>query len=183
MSEAANAFSMIAPLWTCGCLIQWPFDARMGLYAAGVSLVVLNSFAYHSACTLELEAGLRTRLRKLDQSTQHVANMMFAYAISESARYAAAVGGYAAGSIVLLWLKGAHDTMAVRRANLFVTICMVAAAIAWRRDYANLLGVSGMGLLAIACFVSGGYYHALSHLLLAPYMYFLYKAIRSTDTS
>jgi hypothetical protein len=183
MSEVANALSMIVPLWTCGYLVRWPIDLRRGLYAAGISLVVANSFAYHSACSIGLAEGVLDRLRKLDQTSQHAANVMMAYAISESERYASVVGGYAAGAISLLWVKGAHDTRAVRRVNLFVTISMVAAAIAWRRDYANFARVFGTALAAIACFVRGNYYHALSHVLLGPYMYFLYNAIGSTDTS
>lgn len=183
MSELANAWSMLLPLGTCAYIVTFPSNLRVGMYAAGVGLLCVNSFAYHYACSRKRLDCALSLARKLDQTTQHVTNVLFVCAISDSAVYKGAVAGYATGAATMLWVAGRHDRKLVRRANLLVTSCMVLGSMAWRRDYANLCKAAGYVMAAMGFFTLGGYWHALSHVLLAPYIFYVHAAIGSTDTS
>ena len=175
MSESANALSMLAPLLTFPFL-EWHATLKSGIFALGVVLLVGNSMLYHIAVSTGL-TGIIVAARKFDQSAQHGSAVFFVYALSNSTLYVTCVYVYAAGSILLLWIDGRHDTVFVRRANLFVTACAVQGSLALRGDYENCKHASFFIMAAMTCFTQGGYWHVLSHLLLAPYVVCLQRAI------
>ena len=183
MSELANAWTMILPLATCAYVVKVPPDWRGGLFLVGVVLLCANSFAYHYGCNAKRLDCYLVRARKLDQTTQHFTNALFVCALSDSTVYKGVVAVYATGAASLLWVAGPHDVKLVRRANLFVTVCSVLGGMALRRDYENLAKAGSFVLAAMGVFCLGGYWHALAHALLAPYVYYVHAAISSTDTS
>jgi hypothetical protein len=174
--EFANAVSMLAPLATLPFL-EWRATLKSGIFALGVFLLVGNSMMYHGAASAGMPECVLVATRKLDQTAQHVSAVLFVYALSNSTLYVTCVYVYAAGSALLLWLDGRHDTVFVRRTNLFVTICAVQGSLALRGDYENCKYASFFVLAAMTCFTRGGYWHALSHLLLAPYVVCLHRAM------
>ena len=178
MNEIANALSMLVPMLTMTYLGATDWRPYFGVFALGVALVVGNSCFYHVARSFRAAEPLCVVARKMDQSSQHACSALFVCAISDSVVYAGVTVVCAAAGIGMLWLPGAHDVMLVRRASIVVTAFMVVGAIALRRDYANCVG-SSLSVAAAMCFFAlGGYYQALSHFLLAPFMFFVHRALK-----
>ena len=179
MSELYKALSLIAPIGMLAVFFEtnWVHNAVKSALALGVGAVLVPSFSYHSLCHFgKLEDLIDNKARRLDQSGQHVANALIAFALSGCPIYFAAVSTYSISGIALLWLRGEHDKPFYRRAFIFFTICLSLAPMVWRRDYPNLVGAAATLAVMIPLFARGGTCHSVSHLLLAPYIYFIYKS-------
>lgn len=180
MSELLKAVTMFAPMVLLAALYEDGWAPAKSVVALGTAAVFVPSFSYHSLCYLrQFEDIIDNKARRLDQSGQHVANVLFAYALSGSPLYVSLVAGYSASAIALLWCRGEHDTPFYRRANLLVTIALALAPMARRKDYKNLAGAAATLAFMLPLFMRGGHCHSLSHVLLGPYIYFIFK---SADT-
>lgn len=179
-SELLKAGSMAAPLFMLFYVSKWPVkNAQFFAFYAGILLVIFSSFGYHFLCHLNhFPCTIDNDARRLDQSNLHLASALIAFALSGSATYFGFVCVYALIAVGLLWQKGEHDTRALRRANISVTLCLALLPMVWRKDYLNLFGAAASLLVTTALFALGGGGHTLSHLLLPFYIYFLNRSIR-----
>ncbi len=169
---------MLVPLGTTIYLFQKnPKNKQTIAFLVAVVFLVVFSSHYHSCCALNrFPDFIDNHARRADQTAQLGANALMAYAVSGSVRYFGVVAAYAAAATVMLWIKGAHDTAWVRRGNIGVALVLVLAVLLWHRDYRNFVGATASMAASVALFVYGGYGHVLSHVLLGPYMYFLFMA-------
>ena len=184
MIELLKALSWFPPIAFLAGMYEpdWMQNSGKVVYVLGGAVVFVPSFIYHTLCHFgKFEDLIDNKARRLDQSGQHVANALFAYALSGSALYFAFVAAVSVSAISLLWFRGAHDTPFYRRAGILATIGLSLAPMAWRGDYENLAGAVATAVFIITLFVLGGYCHSASHLLLLPYLYFIYKSVHSLE--
>ena len=145
-----------------------------------ILLVFVNSFVYHSMCYLgQFRDLINNNGRRMDQTGQHIANATGAYILSGSKLYFALVGLFCAWSILMLWRP--HDASFSRQIHLLITMVLSVLPMAWRGDYENLAGASVTLAAMIALFKVGDYCHVLAHMLLVPYLYFMFKSAAKVE--
>jgi len=182
MQDLFKALSLFMPMGYLADLYEAPW-ARPKVKTAAVLVVLLvfvNSFVYHSMCYLgQFRDLINNNGRRMDQTGQHVANATGAFLLSGSKLYFALVAAFSAWSILMLWRP--HDASFSRQINLLITMVLSVAPMAWRGDYENLAGASITLAAMIALFKVGDYCHVLAHMLLVPYLYFMFQSAAKVE--
>jgi len=177
MLDLFKALSLFAPMGFLADLSLTDWKRKSVKYTSIliITLVLVNSFAYHIMCYLgKFQDIINNDARRLDQTGQHIANAVAAYILSGSTLYFTLFAAYSTWCIMRLWRP--DDPPFQRQINLLLTMVLSLAPMAWRGDNENLAGA----VVVLACmtilFKLDGYCHALSHLLLVPYFYFIFKS-------
>jgi hypothetical protein len=177
MHDLLKALSLFAPLGFLPYLYEpdWTKNSVKLTSILIITIVLVNSFAYHTMCFLgKFQDIINNDARRLDQTGQHVANAVAAYILSGSTLYFALFAVYSTWCIMMLWRP--TDPPWQRQINLLLSMVLSLAPMAWRGDNENLVGaVLTLGGMVVL-FKLDGYCHALSHLLLVPYFYFVFKS-------
>ena len=177
MHDLLKALSLFAPMGFLAHLYEtdWAKNSVKLTSILIITLVLVNSFAYHAMCYLgKFQDLVNNDSRRLDQTGQHIANAVAAYILSGSTLYFVLFAVYSTWCILLLWRP--HDPPFQRQINLLVTMLLSLAPMAWRGDFKNLSGALSVLAFMIGLFKFDGYCHALSHLLLVPYFYFVFNS-------
>ena len=177
MHDLLKALSLFAPLGFLTYMneIEFKHNSVKWTSILIITLVLVNSFAYHVMCYLgKFQDLINNDARRLDQTGQHIANAVAAYILSGSTLYFTLVAAYSTWCIMMLWRQ--DDPPFQRQINLLLTMVLSLAPMAWRGDNENLAGAVGILAFMAVLFKLDGYCHSLAHLLLVPYFYFIFKS-------
>jgi len=178
--ELANAMTMVASwsVFLFGFIFRC--SLRSGLLLVGSSVHLPASVGYHM--NMALEVG-RDRIdndwRRLDQSFQHVAATIFAFAVSESWGYASFCFCFNAIGVLKLWhVRYSNDEK--RWAHVTVGVFLYMLPLLWKRLWFCFGLASGSMLVGGLGFVHWlnegflfGWGHAFFHVMLVVHAYAL----------
>jgi hypothetical protein len=186
--EIANAVSLLAPaLVTLRAALVHSRHALVSALLCGTLMHLPVAFAYHVLAALKrFPDRLDNNMRRMDQTLQHVACVIFAYATANSARYALACALANAVGVAMLW----HPiTSNDRRRWIPIHLCV----------HLYLLPMWGTTHFAVACgsvWVGGAFFvphvnynycrgwgHCVFHLALSAHSYAVAEFVAQSHKS
>ena len=182
MHDLFKALSLFAPMAYLSEVyhFEWAQPSVKTTAIIIVLLVFVNSFVYHSMCYLgQFRDIINNNGRRMDLTGQFIAYATGAYILSGSMLYFALVAAYCAWSILMVWRP--KDPPLSRQINVIITALLSIIPMGWRGDYENFAGA--LVTLAVMAHLSkiNEYCHALAHLLLVPYLYFMFKSAAKVE--
>ena len=178
--EIANAVSMLLP---AAVILYYALETKhtlVWILVVGTMMHLPVSFTYHlSAACCRYPDRIDHDMRRLDQSLQHVACIIFAFATSGSIFYAVATWKFNFYFIYKLWdPKTTNDGKRFIPINIAVHFYLLP--LLWRGDYENFLIAFESFWMGGVFFVPwinaeyfGGWGHCVFHAALAIHSYAL----------
>jgi hypothetical protein len=164
--EFANAFSMVCPaIVTLWCALVYKHTLVTALLV-GTLMHLPVSFAYHLFAALQrLPDRLDNDFRRLDQTLQHVACVIFAYATTGLVHYALACSFFNALGVFMLWHpKTSNDGR--RWIPIIMCVHLYMIPMLWRGDGTNFaVAFESMwiGGVFFVPFINYDFFHGWGH--------------------
>lgn len=174
--EMCNAVSMVIP--AAILMARGLHSVPMACLQIGTLVHLPSSFLYHLNASRRCYTDrIDNRMRRIDQTMQHVAGTLFSFAISRSAGYTLLICLPNLAWIYYIWHPSTSNDRK-RWKGVACSVFLYTIPMIFRRDYKNFLGCLFSLCSAGACFLCvDGWGHALFHAMMGPFAYFLSSSV------